>query len=279
MTLTSSFLINVQLQGVENLTRLLKDKFGYDFSDYALPSFTRRIKQVLTNHDLKNIEELIYKLEATPTFICDFITEITVNVTSMFRDPSFWFEMRKTIRLGFSNQNQKIKIWHAGCSSGEEVYSMAILLQELNLIDDFSIIATDLDKNILQKAKKGKYELNKLEITRKNHIRSGGTNFDQYISIHDTNFFHINDNLKKNITFLQHNIVSGDQIGPFDIILCRNVLLYFNQNLQSHVFKTLHENLTTQGYLAIGTNESIISCDGFSKLKPENFENKIYKNK
>ena len=275
MTLTSSLLLNVELQEIENLTRFLKNKFDYDFREYAVPSFNRRIRQALINHDLKNVQELIYKLEATPTFIRDLITEITVNVTSMFRDPSFWFEMRNIIRQHYTNQ--KIKIWHVGCSSGEEVYSMTILLQELNLIDGFSIIATDLDKNILQKAKKGRYKLNNLELTRKNYIRSGGKNLDQHISIYDQKFFHINDNLKRNITFLQHSIVSEEKIGNFDIILCRNVVLYFNQKLQSQVFKTLQRNLTTKGYLGIGTNESIIFCNGLSKLKTESFKNKFYK--
>lgn len=277
MTPDSKLLLDIDLSDIQKLTQFVKDNFDYDFSNYALSSFKRRIARILESQKLNNVDELIKKLESTPSFFHDFVTDLTVNVTEMFRDASFWLYLRNELLPNYSKEKPTIKIWHAGCSSGEEVYSMIILLKELNLLDKVSITASDLDKEILAKAKTGKYALKNLPVNNQNYLNSGGNDNIDLFTTTDTHYFYINEDIKQHVTFLEHNLVSSGKIGSFDIILCRNVLIYFNQNLQNEVLKTLHASLIKNGHLAIGSKESLIWCDSFNKFKTVNLEEKVFK--
>ena len=279
MTISSRLLLDIDPSDIEKLTKFLKDKYKYDFTNYALLSFERRIQKILKDGNLSNVAELIIKLDTTPEFVHDFIKNVTVNVTEMFRDPSFWYQMRKEIIPKYSTQEKPVKIWHIGCSSGEEVYSMIITLKELGVARNLSVTATDIDREVIKKAKTGKYPLKKLTLNNKNYLKSGGTkNFDDYIT-KDNRFYYINKEIKQHVCFHEHNLVSdnSNDIELFDIILCRNVLIYFNQNLQNDVLETIHQNLQLEGCLAIGLKESLAWCKNFTKFTTVSLTEKIFK--
>ncbi|UII32966.1 protein-glutamate O-methyltransferase CheR [Fulvivirga ulvae] len=265
----------IDIADLKRITELVKTKYNYDFTNYAMSSFKRRILRILELHNL-NVDELIKRLYEPP-FLDDFLNEITVNVTEMFRDPPFWRVLRDDIIPAIMLNHQKIRIWHAGCSSGEEVFSMAIMLREMGILDNVSLIATDLDSNILENAKAGIYNLKNMELNEKNYIRYQGTSsLSKYYK--ESNGKAVMDKtLVENVSYRKHDLVKGEVFNKFDLVLCRNVMIYFNQTLQNEVLKKFHESLFKYGYLAIGSKESLIWCDIASKFIVVNNEEKVYK--
>jgi len=267
---------DIDIADLKKITELIHVKHGYDFRNYAMSSFKRRMLRML---ELKNltVDALIRKLTENPAFIDEFLDELTVNVTEMFRDPGFWRVMRDEIVPGILLNHKQFKIWHAGCSSGEEVLSMAILLKEMGIHDDVTVYATDLDTNILEKAKSGSYPIKNMELNEKNYIRLEGKGSlkDYYKEENGKAVF--DKSLLKNVTFRKHDLVMGEIFNKFDLILCRNVMIYFNQTLQNEVLRKFHDSLFKYGYLAIGSKESLIWCDIASKFIVVNNEEKVYK--
>lgn len=265
----------IDIADLKRITELVKTKYNYDFTNYAMSSFKRRILRILELHNL-NVDELIKKLY-DQKFLDDFLNEITVNVTEMFRDPPFWRVLRDDIIPAIMLNHQKIRIWHAGCSSGEEVFSMTIMLKEMGILDNVQLIATDLDTNILESAKAGVYNLKNMELNEKNYIRYQGTSsLSKYYK--ESNGKAIMDkSLVENVSYRKHDLVKGEIFNKFDLVLCRNVMIYFNQTLQNEVLKKFHESLFKYGYLAIGSKESLIWCDIASKFIVVNNEEKVYK--
>jgi chemotaxis protein methyltransferase CheR len=267
---------DIDIADLKRITELIQKKHGYDFRNYAMSSFKRRMLRILELKSM-SVEALIKKLTEQPTFIDEFLDELTVNVTEMFRDPSFWRILRDEIIPGIQLNHKEFKIWHAGCSSGEEVFSMAILLKEMGILDQVTTIATDLDVNILEKAKSGSYPIKNMELNEKNYIRYEGKKSlkDYYKEENGRAVF--DKDLVKNVSFRKHDLVTGEIFNKFDLILCRNVMIYFNQSLQNDVLKKFHESLFKYGYLAIGSKESLIWCDIASKFIVVNNEEKVYK--
>ena len=255
---------------------LIKEKYNYDFTNYAMSSFKRRVLRII---ELKKmtVDGLIKRLEDSPAFINEFLDELTVNVTEMFRDPSFWRVMREEIIPAILLNHKQFKIWHAGCSSGEEVLSMAILLKEMGIHQDVTVIATDLDVNILERAKSASYPIKNIDLNEKNYIRYQGTGQlkDYYKEENGNAVF--DKSLLDNVSFRKHDLVLGDVFNKFDLILCRNVMIYFNQTLQNEVLKKFHASLFKYGYLAIGSKESLIWCDYANRFIVVNNEEKVYK--
>jgi chemotaxis protein methyltransferase CheR len=195
----------------------------------------------------------------------------------MFRDPSFWRIMREEILPAIMLNHKQFKIWHAGCSSGEEVLSMSIMLKEMGVLQNVTMIATDLDTNILEKAKTGIYPIKNMELNEKNYIRFQGTGaFKDYYQ-EENGMAVFDKELLMNVSFRRHDLVVGEIFNKFDLILCRNVMIYFNQTLQNEVLKKFHESLFKYGYLAIGSKESLIWCDYANRFIVVNNEEKIYK--
>jgi chemotaxis protein methyltransferase CheR len=261
---------------LKKLTEVIKARFGYDFKDYAMSSFKRRVTRILELKKMPGVETLIAQIEADVFTKSDFLHEITVNVTELFRDPSFWRVMKTVLPNLFLNQ-EKIRIWHAGCSSGEEVYSMLILLKEMDLLDKVEIIASDIDRCILDKAKEGKISLRNMELNEKNYIRFNPTGDLKKYFLYDKDFAWFDKTMLAKVSFREINLVDTPPFTKCDLILCRNVMIYFNQNLQNEVIKLFHEMLFTYGYLAIGSKESIIWSEYASKFLVVNNEEKIYK--
>lgn len=229
--------------------------------------------------EIKNltVESLLKRLNDSPTFINEFLDELTVNVTEMFRDPGFWRSLRDEIIPDILLNHKTFNIWHAGCSSGEEVLSMAILLREMGIHNQVSLFATDLDLTILERAKAVTYPSKNMEINEKNYIRYEGKWSLRDYCKEENGRVTFDKGLLANVTFRRHDLVLGEVFNKFDLILCRNVMIYFNQALQNEVLKKFHSSLFKYGYLAIGSKESLIWCDVANRFLVANNEEKIYK--
>ena len=267
---------DIDIADLKKIAELIYQKHRYDFRNYAMSSFKRRVLRIIELKKL-TVDSLLKKLTETPSFINEFLDELTVNVTEMFRDPGFWRIMREEIIPAILLNHKQFKIWHAGCSSGEEVLSMAILLKEMGIWQDVQLFATDLDTNILERAKSATYSIKNMELNEKNYIRFQGTStLKNYYKEENGNAV-FNKDLLANVTFRKHDLVLGEVFNKFDLVLCRNVMIYFNQTLQNEVLKKFHEGLFKYGYLAIGSKESLIWCDYANRFIVVNNEEKIYK--
>ncbi|WP_338768219.1 protein-glutamate O-methyltransferase CheR [Bernardetia sp. ABR2-2B] len=267
----------IEIAELRKLTTFIKEKFDYNFKDYAMSSFRRRIKRMLDLYKLQTVDELIHILNTKEGFFEEFVSELTVNVTEMFRDPTFWRVLREHIIPNIMLNHNKISIWHAGCSSGEEIVSMSIVLDEMGILDKAKIVATDIDRSIIARAKEGRYPLKHMEVNRKNYLRyQGKYSLEKYYTEVGSEAV-INKSLLENVSYRKHDLVQGSVFSKFDLVLCRNVMIYFNQTLQNQVLHRLHESLFKYGYLVIGSKESLIWCDIAHKFIVVNNEEKIYK--
>ncbi len=268
---------DIEITELRKLTQVIKDKYDYEFKDYAMSSFKRRIKRVLDLYKFKNVDKLINVLENNPDYFEEFVSEITVNVTEMFRDPTFWKVLKEQIIPNILLNHNKITVWHAGCSSGEEVVTMCAVLDELGALDKAKIIATDIDTAIINKAKNATYSMKNMEVNNKNYARYQGTRSLEYYFKETNGEAVVHKSLLENVSYRKHDLVQGAIFSKFDLILCRNVMIYFNQTLQNAVLNKLHESLFKYGYLAIGSKESLIWCEIANKFIVVNNEEKVYK--
>ncbi len=257
------------------LEGLLK-KCGYDFRDYSKASIKRRIMHRLTLSGLNNISEMQHKVLYDDNFLSTLLLDLSINVTEMFRDPSFYKSIRKFV-IPVLKTYPFIKIWHAGCSTGEEVYSMAILLKEEDMYDRAQIYATDFNESVIQEAKAGIFPVNNIKTYTTNYQKAGGNeSFADYYTA-DYKSVIMNQSLKKNIVFAHHNLVTDAVFGEMNLIMCRNVLIYFNRKLQNQTFKLFNDSLCHGGFLCIGSKESISFSDISSKYENVVDREKIYK--
>jgi chemotaxis protein methyltransferase CheR len=236
---------------------------GYDFTGYSKESFKRRLNRLLIMGSFSDFGDFKEKIKQSPGFLQHLIQEITVNVTEMFRDPSFYKVLREVI-LPQLAEKPLIKIWHAGCSTGEEVYSMAILLREANLLEKSLVYATDLNPEVLEKLHKGIFPLNQLKHYSANYIQSGGQkDFSSYYTAY-YNWVKFDESLQRQVVISTHNLVSDSSFNEFDLIICRNVLIYFDKLLQEKVFRLFDQSLERKGFLCLGSRESL----QFSQIAP-----------
>ena len=246
-------------------------KYGYDFRNYAKASLRRRLRYRLSQSNLKTISEMQHKLLNDKEFFDTLLLDLTINVTEMFRDPSFFKALREIVIYELKKQ-PFIKVWHAGCSSGEEIYSTAILLKENGMYESSLIYATDTNEMVLDKAKSGIFPIEKMKDFTVNYRKAGGiASFADYYTARYDNAI-MDNSLKKNIVFSNHNLVTDSVFGEMDLIMCRNVLIYFNRELQDRVFRLFMDSLRPGGFLCLGSKETV----RFSSLS-ENFENVIEK--
>lgn len=262
---------------IKNLNRVLEEKYGYSFSDYAQSSFKRRIARILKLHHHDDIGALIKRLKNDHSYFDVFLDEITVNTTEMFRDPTFWKAVKERV-LPSLESHQTIRIWHAGCSSGEEVFTMGILLEEAGLLGKSKIYATDISSTILDKAKKGIYPIRNMETNMMNYeLCCGKTGLDKYYTGKGHNAI-MDPRLVKSVTWMEQNLITlREPFMKFDIILCRNVMIYFSATLQAKIFKLFHDSLLGNGVLGIGSKESILWNNSASSFEAINNEERIYR--
>ncbi|HEX2920476.1 MAG TPA: protein-glutamate O-methyltransferase CheR [Bacteroidales bacterium] len=266
----------VSTNDISRIIEALKTSQGVDFSNYAFSSFRRRVVRFTEINRIRSIDILLEKIINDTSFSDKVIDSITVNVTEMFRDPSFWVMLRDYVFPVFTDK-QEIRIWHAACSTGEEVYSMIILLHEAGLLQKSKIIATDLNRNVLRSAEDGMLRKNNENVNNRNYKMVCGKNdLADYYSITDC-MIHLDKKLLSNVQFAQHDLTKDDAFGEFDLVLCRNVLIYFNSELQERVLSTINKSLCKGAYLAIGSKESIRWCREYYCFHEESIEEKIYK--
>lgn len=261
-----------------DIINILKLQYGYDFTGYAHASIRRRISRFMTYMRLATVFDLKHRLVNDEECFDRMVQYITVNVTEMFRDPHFYRTMREQV-LPKLAAYPNIKIWHAGCSTGEEVFSMAILLEEAGLLNRSRIYATDLNPVNLEKASSGILPLNNMRDYTQNYIQSGGLNdFSNYYVARYDNVL-IKKELRKHITFFQHNLVTDKVFNEFHLVCCRNVLIYFNRSLQNSVLKLFHDSLAARGYLAMGIKETMKFADIHERFETVHVQHKIYRRK
>jgi len=265
--------------GIKDIKRIIDALYasqGINFSEYAFSSFKRRIIRFLDINKIRDLNVLVEQIRTDNIFADNMIKEITVNVTEMFRDPEFWKTIRDAV-LPQKKDNNAINIWHAACSSGEEVYSMAILLQEAGLLDHSKIIATDLNKSVLETARRGIYSIKYLETNDRNYELYGGKRkLSDWYKING-NTVEFDRELIRRVEFRSNNLASGCIAGYFDLIICRNVLIYFNSALQERVIHNFSNSLSPDSFLGIGSKESILWCKAFKYFEEESADEKIYK--
>lgn len=244
----------------DSLLEILLDDFischGYDFTGYSRASLRRRLNRLYLLDGAQDPELFRAKLCKDKPYFQYALSEISVNVTEMFRDPGFYKTLRETVLPELATQ-PFIRIWHAGCASGEEVYSMAILLDEAGLLHKSLLYGTDLNHHALDIAQKGIYPIAPLQQYSRNYQRSGGTkDFSSYFSA-NYNQVQFNESLTHKMVFSSHNLVSDASFNSFQLILCRNVLIYFDRQLQDRVLQLFDLSLDRMGFLALGTKESL----------------------
>lgn len=256
---------------VEILLNDLLEVYGYDFTNYSRASIKRRINRLFSLDKFPSFAEFRYQVRTDNNYLKRFVEQITVNVTEMFRDPLFYKTLREQV-LPHLGTYPFIRIWLAGCSTGEEAYSIAILLKELNLFNKSLIYATDINPDVLEKAGKGMFPLSQMKQYSENYILSGGEkDFSSYYSA-NYNLAKFDESLKSKMIFSTHNLVSDHSFNEFQLILCRNVLIYFDKDLQGKVFKLFEESLENLGFLALGSKETLRFspiAGKFKQLDPE----------
>lgn len=261
---------------VDLLLEAIYQKYGYDFRSYSKASIRRRVRHRLAAEGLAKVSLLQMQILYDREKFSLLLNDLTVNVTEMFRDPNFYSSFRENV-IPVLRSYPSIKVWHAGCSTGEEIYSMAILLQEEGLYDKTQIYATDIDKNVLAKAKKGIFSSEDLALFEKNYIESGGKeDFSKYYTLRYDNII-MNQSLKKNVVFADHDLATDQVFGEMQVILCRNVIIYFDRNLQDRVFKLFHESLDMGGVLCLGTKESLRFSSSANKFSTIDDKYKIFR--
>jgi chemotaxis protein methyltransferase CheR len=251
---------------------------GYDFSEYAPASFARRVKRLLAVDRFTSIAEFRYRLRNDKEFAERFIEEVTVNVTEMFRDPFFFKSIKENIIPQLATYPY-IKIWHAGCSTGDEVYSMAILLKEANLLHKSILYGTDLNAKVIRKARNGIFPLAAMQNNSENYINAGGQN--EFSTYYVARYGHaiFDQSLSKHMVFATHNLVSDASFNQFHLIICRNVLIYFQRDLQNKVLRLFYQSLENLGYLALGSKETIKFSPISSVFTPVDYKARIWRKK
>src|SRR5947208_236448 len=245
-------------------------RYGFDFREYAPASLRRRVVRRVHAEGLGTISGLTEKLLHDEATMERLLLDLSINVTAMFRDPTFYVAFRQKV-VPVLRTYPFTRIWVAGCSTGEEVYSLAILLQEEDVYERTRIYATDINESLLDRARAGVFPLDKMREYTQNYIKAGGARAfsEYYLAKYDGAQFQ--RSLVENVVFAQHNLVSDRSFNEFNVIVCRNVMIYFDRALQDRVHNLFYESLITFGMLALGAKESIRFSpheDAYEELDP-----------
>ena len=256
----------LQEEELQFLLNDMIDRYGYDFTGYSEASLKRRIENLMIKDHIQDISMLRSLIFKNPDYFRWLVEEITVNVTEMLRDPLFYKTIREEVLPALATY-PFIRIWHAGCSTGEEVYSMAILLKEAGILHKSRLYATDINPRVIEKAKSGIFPASQMRKYSENYIQSGGNNdFSSYYSS-NYNLAKFDKSLSEKMIFATHNLVADSSFNEFQLILCRNTLIYFDKKLQSRVLELFDHSLDMLGFLGLGTKESLRFSGIESKFK------------
>ena len=254
------------------------EKYGYDFRQYAEAHIKRRIANRMVLSDLENYSDVINKINNDKNFATVLLQDLSITVTQMFRDPLFYKSLRENV-IPILKTYPFIKIWHAGCATGEEVYSLAIILKEEGLYNKTTIYATDFNQVVLNKSREGIYPCSIMKDYTFNYQLAGGKESfsDYYKSSYE--FAIMNQSLKKNIVWANHNLVTDSVFAEVHLIFCRNVLIYFNPILQDKVQQLFYESLISGGFLCLGSKESLRFTERSDMYNEVDMKQRIFKKK
>ncbi|MFE8699528.1 CheR family methyltransferase [Cytobacillus sp. FJAT-54145] len=258
------------------LLRAIYLHYGFDFQNYAFSSIRRRIWYRMKAEKIETVTGLLDRVLHDSSMMEKLYFDFSINVTEMFRDPSFFKKLRTSV-IPHLRSLEKIRIWHAGCSTGEEAYSMAILLHEEGLYQKSRIYATDMNEKVIAQAKTGRFPLKKMKGYTSNYVQSGGVNdFSEYYTV-SNDYAVFRKELSENIFFAQHNLVTDGSFNEFHVIICRNVLIYFDRELQGRVHKLFFNSLSPFGYLGLGNRESLLFNSQDQPFSVIDEKDKIYR--
>ncbi len=262
---------------INSFTDVLFKKYGLDFTCYEPKSLERRIKRVLHVLKCPSVMDLWLMILKDNSLLQNFMDELSVGLTGMFRDPHMWSTLRSLL---FDYDQSEITIWNAGCSTGEEVYTLSIVLQEMNLTEKVKIIASDMNKTALETARNGVYHKIKMADYDKKYLEYNKFgNFQKYYSTHDSSHYKMNSDLIKNVNFKYHNLITDAFIGQFDFVFCRNVMIYFDAISKNEILKKYYSLLKPGGYLILGFYDSLLPIEEKSKYNVELSHLRIFKKK
>ena len=242
-------------------------KYSYDFRDYSRASQKRRVLYALGQFDCPTISALQSRVQHDPAVFLQLLQYLTIPVSEMFRDPGFFLALRQQV-VPHLQTYASLKIWIAGCSTGEEVYSLAILLREEGLLERSLIYATDINPASLEKARQGIFALGSIKGHTANYQQAGGKRAfsDYYTAAYEAAIF--DKTLRENITFADHSLATDSVFSETQLVLCRNVLIYFNKRLQDRALGLFHDSLGYRGFLALGSKESLDFSDYSAHFEP-----------
>ena len=253
-------------------------RYGYDFRNYARASIERRVRSLCRKNDCRYLAEILPKLLRDTSFLEKIIREFSVTVTDMFRDPFVYRSIRKQV-VPMLKTYPYIKVWVAGCATGKEAYSIAILLMEEGLYDRSVVYGTDFNDIALEHSQKGIYSPERMEAFSANYQQAGGTAaLTDYFTLSEEGCV-VKEEVKKNITFANHNLVTDNVFGEMHLILCRNVLIYFNKILQRRVLNIFRDSLVFDGFFCLGSKESLRFSELEKEMKVINERARIYQKK
>ena len=249
---------------------------GFDFRDYARASIKRRILELMRLEKLDTVSAFQNKLLHDASCLDRFILGLSVHATAMFRDPTFYSTFRRKA-VPLLRTYPTVQIWVAGCSTGEEVYSLAILLQEENLYEKCRIYATDISPVVLRRAREGIFPLSAMREYTNNYHQAGGQHefSDYYTAQYDSVIF--NPTLRHNVVFSEHNLATDGSFNEFQVIMCRNVMIYFNKELQARVHNLFYDSLSMFGVFGLGNKESLKFTPRASFYQHINHNDKLYR--
>jgi len=253
-------------------------RYGYDFRSYARASVARRVRLFRQQSGCGSISEMIPKVLSDEAFFEGLVRTFSITVTEMFRDPETYHFLRKKV-IPFLKTHPYFKVWHAGCASGEEVYSLAILLQEEGLYDRATVFATDFNDDALEKAREGVFALDNAKDFTKNYQVAGGTrSFSDYYHA-QYGAIAIDKSLKKNVTFANHNLVADGVFSETHLIMCRNVLIYFDRELKDRALNLFCDSLAPGGFLCLGSKEDLAFSDVKDRFEVFDRMHRIFRKK
>ncbi len=269
--------IELGITDTRKIISVIKDNHGYDYKNYALTFFKHRLEKVIEKHNLRDAEGLIEKLEEGGGFFEKFVQDVSVETTELFRNPSLWRIIRDEFLPRQLKSHNRFKIWLANCQTGEELYSMAIMIEEAELWDRVEIFASyDSDRNY-ELIKSGKFGLHKLETNEANYKRFNCfEELSRYYEIKN-NAGYWDTSLIKKIKFSKQNITFDSSLGHFNLVWFRNQMIYYNQSLQDHVLRIIYDSLYPSGHLVTGEKESVANSSLNKQFRSINDNEKIYK--
>lgn len=260
---------------IDLIIQAIYQKYGHDFRDYARASIKRRLLKVLQSENMRHLGELQHKLIYDPDFFRSIIQAFSIHVTELFRDAEFYLALKNKV-ISQLKKKEHLKVWIAGCSSGEEAFSVAILFYEAWLYDKTDFYATDMNRVVLEEAKKGYIARKNLPAYSEAYHKIGGkANLSDYL-VFDQDQPRLKPKLMQNIVFADHNLVHDQAFAEMDLIVCRNVLIYFNQTLQQRVLELFRQSLVPQGFLGLGQQEGLHFTSHANEFKEICSDENIY---